>query len=134
MGKTLNRGIDGSSDKGRKNLIKQPEKIGEDMENLPKKEGVAHIDTWRYKRGWVYQKILENMMKKHVGENHNVLYAEIAKRYKTGTLERLHIERDLLSMSINGERYATLWSGYFIDEDGIIRYAQKVNGVITIIK
>ena len=133
MGKTLRRGIDGSSDKGRKNVLKQPERVGEDFENVPKKEGIAHKDTWRYKRGFVYQPVLERMMKKHVGEPYGVLYAEIAKRYKTGSLERLHIERDLVWMSKETD-YLPYNHGYFIDADGIIRYAQRVGGVTKVIK
>ena len=134
MGKTthtLHSGIDAAAP-----LKKAPlntNRVGEDFENVPKKEGQAHPDTWRYKRGWVYQKIIERMMKKHCGEPYQVLYAEIAKRYKTGTLERLHIERDLVSMSENDGRLPYS-CGYFIDPQGIIRYAQKIKGVITIIK
>jgi hypothetical protein len=133
MGKTLRRGIDGYSDKGRKNVLKQPEKVGEDFENVSKKEGVAHKDTWKYKLGWVDSKILARMLKKHVGEPYGVLYAEIAKKYKTGSLERLHIERDLVWMSKETD-YLPYNHGYFIDADGIIRYAQKVAGEVKVIK
>jgi len=133
MGKTLHRGIDGVNDKGRKDILKQPEKVGEDFENQPKKAGIAHKDTWRYKRGFISQAILERMMKKHVGEPYGVLYAEIAKRYKTGSLERLHLERDLVTLSEN-DGYLPYRQGYFIDSEGIIRYAQRVGGVVKVIK
>lgn len=131
MGKILNRNIDYEAP-----LKKMPSnsgRVGEDAENLPKKEGIAHAGSWRYKRGFIYQKVIDRMMKKHLGENYNVLYAEIAKKYKTGSLERLHVERELVTMATNGIKYATLWSGYFIDEDEIIRYAQVVNGKITVL-
>ena len=133
MGKTLHRGIDAVNNKGRKNVLKQPEKVGEDFENVTKREGIAHKDTWRYKRGFVYQDILERMMKKHVGEPYGVLYADIAKRYKTGSLERLHIERDLVCMSEN-DGYLPYRGGYFIDSEGIIRYAQRIGGEVKVIK
>ena len=132
MGKTLHRNIDYEAPVKTPTL--ESDRVGEDFENIPKKDGIAHKGSWRYKRGFVYAKVLERMMKKHVGENYNVLYADIAKKYKTGSLERLHIERDLVCMSKDGWRYATLWSGYFIDQEGIIRYAQKVKGEVTIIK
>jgi len=132
MGKTLHRGIDAPAP-----LKKAPlntNRVGEDYENIPKKEGQAHYDTWRYKRGLVYWTVLERLMKKHVGEPYGVLYADIAKKYKTGSLERLHIERDLVSMSKNDGDTVPYWGGYFIDGKGIIRYAQKVNGVMTVVK
>ena len=131
MGKTLNRNLDYAAPLKKPDL--NTDKIGEDMENLPKKEGKAHPDTWRYKRGWVYQKVIERMMKKHLGEPYGVLYAEIAKKYKTGSLERLHIERDLVSMSEN-DGHMGYHGGYFIDSEGIIRYAQRIGGVMTVIK
>lgn len=132
MGKTLRRDIDGSSDKGRKNVLKQPERVGEDFENVPKKEGIAHKDTWRYKCGSMDWKILQRMLKKHVNEPYQNVYSDIAKKFKVGSLERLHIEHNLVYMSENDpDKY--LREGYDII-DGIIRRIQKVNGIKTVVK
>jgi hypothetical protein len=130
MGKTLNRNLDYAAPLKKHTL--NNERVGEDYENIPKKEGQAHYDTWRYKRGFVSQKIIERMMKKHVGKDYNVLYAEIAKKYKTGSLERLHLERSIKYM----ERHEAppYYGGYFIDKEGIIRYSQRVAGRVQIIK
>lgn len=132
MGKTLHRGIDAVNNKGRRDVLKQPDKIGEDYENVPKKSGIAHVDTWKFKRGYVESKVLERMLKKHVNEPFQNVYATIAERYKVGSLERLHLERDLVWMSHNDPgKY--LHEGYLII-DGIIRRVQKVKGEYTIVK
>jgi hypothetical protein len=132
MGKVLHRNIDYDAPLKKGSL--RSDRVGEDAENLPKKEGQAHYGTWRYKRGFVYQAVIERMMKKHVDEPYGVLYAEIAKKFKTGSLERLHIERDLVSMSKNDGDDPPYLGGYFIDSKGIIRYAQKVGGVMKVVK
>ena len=132
MGKTLHRGIDSFSNKGRKDTLKQPDKIGEDYENIPKKSGITHQDTWKYKRGYVESKVLQRMLKKHVNEPFQNVYATIAERYKVGSLERLHLERDLVWMSHNDPQ-PYFREGYMII-DGIIRRVQKVKGEYVVIK
>jgi plasmid replication initiation protein len=130
MGKYLCRGIDYVDYKGRKKG--NSDRVGEDAENLPKKAGLAHDGTWRYKRGSMDWKILQHMLKKHVNEPYQNVYADIAEKFKVGSLERLHIERDLVSMSENdSDKY--LREGYDII-NGIIRRVQKVNGILTVIE
>ena len=130
MGKYLDRGIDYVDYKGRKKGNTNP--IGEDAENLPKKAGIAHEGTWRYKRGSMDWKILQHMLKKHVNEPYQNVYSDIAEKFKVGSLERLHIERNLVFIYENDpNKY--LSEGYTII-DGIIRHVQKVNGVKTVMK
>ena len=129
MGKSIYRGIDYTIKETRVKLSKG--RVGEDFENIPKKAGVAHEGTWRYKRGSMDWKILQNFMKKHVNEPYEILYSEVAKKYKTGSLERLYCERYITDMVDNPNH--RVWRGYHI-VDGIIRLVQKVNGELTVIK
>ncbi len=129
MGKTLHRYIDYSLNMKRESL--RCEKIGEDMENLPKKKGNAHEGTWRYKRAGISYKMVERILAKHRNEPYTNVYATIAKMFKTGSLERKLLEEDLVCMSVeDGDRYR--YEGYNII-GGIVRYMQKVNGKLTII-
>ena len=112
-----------------------PRKInnpGEDCENLSKKEGVAHKGTWRYKKGFLDYKVLENIMKKHVNEPYEVIYKDIAKLFKTGSLERRHIEQELVCMSKPDANLYIHREGYYII-DGIIKHVQKVKGKTIIL-
>ena len=105
-------------------------KAGEDCENLPKKERIHKSGTWRY--ACLNSPILERMMKKHVNEPYDVLYTEIAARFKNGTLERRKLEEDLIWMIKYSKEDTYRWTGYHI-VDGIIRLTQKVHGVMTTI-
>lgn len=130
MGRNLHRGIDYSLNMKRESL--KSEKVGEDMENLPKKVGVAHEGTWRYKRGGISHKLIERILARHRNEPYTNVYATIAKMFKVGSLERLHLERDLVCMSVeDGDRYR--YEGYNII-NGIVRYMHKVDGVLTVVE
>ncbi len=126
MGKNLHRYIDATY---------PPRKVkdaGEDCENLPVKEGKSHKGTYRYKRAYLDHKVLDNMMKKHVNEPYEVLYGDIAKLFKTGSLERRQIEQDLVWMSKPDAATYLYREGYYII-NGIIRCVLKVKGKITIL-
>lgn len=132
MGKNLKRGIDYEyKEKIRKTKVTLDNE-NDDFEALPKKTGIAHEGTWRYKRGSLHYKILERMLKKHVNEPYEVVYKDIAEKFKVGSLERLHLERDLVYMSLN-EPDKYLFEGYQII-DGIIRQVITVKGVRTVVK
>ena len=130
MGRTLHRNIDYTLNVKRESL--KSDKIGEGMENLPKKAGVAHEGTWRYKRAGISHKMLHRILAKHRNEPYENVYGTIAKMFKTGSLERKLLEEDLKYMSINdGDKYR--YEGYNII-DGVVRYMQKVNGKLTIVE
>ena len=130
MGKSLHRNIDYSLNVKRESL--NSDKVGEDMENLPKKAGIAHVGTWRYRRGYISHKMLMRILAKHRNEPYQNVYATVSKMFKTGSLERRLLEEDIKYMSINdGDKYR--YEGYNII-DGVVRYMQKVNGKLTIVE
>lgn len=129
MGKTLHRYIDYSLNMKRESL--KTDKIGEDMENLPKKSGIAHEGTWRYKRAGISHKMIQRILAKHRNEPYQNVYGTIAKMFKTGSLERKLLEEDLVWMS-RDDTDMYRYEGYNII-NGIIRYMQKVNGILSVI-
>ena len=131
MGKYLHGYIDFEMPVREPNL--KSEKVGEDYENLPKRGKVRHEGSWRYKRAFLDHTVLDNMCKKHVNEPYEVLFSEIALKFKTGSLERLHIDRDIVWMLKNdAENSRYLMEGYTIHE-GIIRLVRKMKGRCVII-
>ena len=130
MGRNLHRNIDYTLNIKRESL--KTDKVGEDCENLPKKAGVAHVGTWRYRRAGISYKLVERILAKHRNEPYQNVYGTIAKMFKTGSLERRLLEEDLKYMSLNeGDRYR--YEGYNI-VNGIVRYMQKVNGILSIVE
>ena len=130
MGKYLYKNLDYAMPSKRADL--RSGSIGEDYENLPKKEKVRHTGTYRYKRADFKVDVLDNLMKKHVNEPYEVLYADIALLFKVGSLERLHIEREIVYLLEVVNDRIKMYPGYDIF-DGIIREVKRVNGKITLI-
>ncbi len=132
MGKNLHRYIDYSESPKKK--ASGLEKYFEDYyENFPFREGVAHYRTFRYKRAFLNKSLIENLLKKHVNEEYTVIYGDIAKMFKTGSLERKHIENELIWMSEPDSSDYIYREGYYII-DGIIRLVKKEKNKFVVCK
>ena len=119
MGKYLHGFIDSPGRDKRQTLNEA--NVGEDYENIPKRGKIRHEGTWRFKKASLDYKILQGILGRHVNEPYEVVYGDIAKLFKTGSLERKRIEDELVWMALP-DAYC---GRRFCIHDGIIRRTKR---------